>query len=158
MIFDKKRRVAVSGRALFCVFAGWLNAVLAVMKADRCFTAGPRNIESGQKLIKMPEFCLPNRPKSMHTEAKVDKNRAKCLNLVYRADRNRCAQRQESTKNRSKCLNLVYRPDEDSARRSENRPDSVVRTKTTLPEIIKASVHISIRGTLYPCGGTKKKQ
>ena len=95
MIFDKKRRVAVSGRALFCVFAGWLNAVLA--------------------------------------EAKVDKNRAKCLNLVYR-------------------------PDEDNARRSENRPDSVVRTKTTLPEIIKASVHVSIRGTLYPCGGTNKKQ
>ena len=79
MIFDKKRRVAVSGRALFCVFAGWLNAVPA--------------------------------------EAKVDKNRAKCLNLVYRAD-------------------------EDSARRSENRHDSVVRTKTTLTEIIKASVHV----------------
>ena len=95
MIFDKKRRVAVSGRALFCVFAGCLDAVLA--------------------------------------EAKADKNRAKCLNLVYR-------------------------PDEDSARRSENRPDSVVRTQTTLPEIVKASVHVSIRGTLYPCGGTKKKQ
>ena len=95
MIFDKKRRVAVSGRALFCVFSGCLNAVRA--------------------------------------EAKVDKNRAKCLNLVYRAD-------------------------EDSVRRSENRPDSVVRTKTTLTEIIKASVYVSIRGTLYPCGGTKKKQ
>ena len=95
MIFDKKRRVAVSGRALFCVFAGWLNAVLA--------------------------------------EAKADKNRSKCLNLVYRAD-------------------------EDSARRSENRPDSVIRTKTTLLEIVKASVHVLIRGTLYPCGGINKKQ
>lgn len=105
MIFDKKRRVAVSGRALFCVLAGCLNAVRAEAKADRWVCA----------------------------EAKVDKNR-------------------------SKCLNLVYRPDEDSARRSENRPDSVVRTKTTLPEIIKASVHVSIRGTLYPCGGINKKQ
>ena len=105
MIFEKKRRVAISGRALFFVFAGCLNAVLAEPKADRWARA----------------------------EAKVDKNRAKCLNLVYR-------------------------PDEDSARRSENRPDSVVRTKTALPEIIKASVHVSIRGTLYPCGGTKKKQ
>ena len=95
MIFDKKRRVAVSGRALFCVFEGCLNAVPAEEKAD---------------------------------------------------------------KNRAKCLKFVYRPDEDSARRSENRPDSVVRTKTTLPEIIKTSVHVSIRGTLYPCGGTKKKQ
>ena len=116
MIFDKKRRVAVSGRALFCVFAGWLNAVLA--------------------------------------EAKADKNRSKCLNFVYRPNEDR----DHGDKNRSKCLNLVYRPDEDSARRSENRPDSVVRTKTTLPEIIKASVHVSIRGTLYPCGGINKKQ
>lgn len=132
-MFDKKRRVAVSGRALFCVFSGWLNAVCAEAKADRCFTAGPRNIESGQKLIKMPEFCLLIRPKSARAVSKVDKNR-------------------------SKCLKFVYRPDEYSAHRSENRPDSVVRTKTTLLEIIKASVHVSIRGTLYPCGGINKKQ
>ena len=94
---------------------------------------GAHGGKSRQKPIKVSEFCLPTRPKSVRTEAKVDKNR-------------------------SKCLNLVYRPDEDSARRSENRSDSVVRTKTTLPKIIKASVHVSIRGTLYPCGGINKKQ
>ena len=92
-----------------------------------------RGDKSRQKPSKMSESCLPPRPKSVRTEAKVDKNRSKCLNLVYRAD-------------------------EDSARRSENRPDSVIRTKTTLLEIVKASVHVLIRGTLYPCGGTKKKQ
>lgn len=93
----------------------------------------PHGGKSRQKPSKMPEFCLPSRPKSVLAEAKADKNRSKCLNLVYRAD-------------------------EDSVRRSENRPDSVVRTKTTLTEIIKASVYVSIRGTLYPCGGINKKQ
>ena len=44
---------------------------------------GPRGIESRQKPSKMPESCLPTRPKSVRTEAKVDKNRAKCLNLFY---------------------------------------------------------------------------
>ena len=146
------------------------------------FKCSARRGKSRQKPSEMPESCLPTRPKSVRAEAKADKNRAKCLNFVYRADRNRARgdkSRQKPSKmpesclpprpksvrteakvdkNRAKCLNLVYRPDEDSARRFENRPDSVVRTKTTLPEIIKASVHVSIRGTLYPCGGTKKKQ
>ncbi|EFZ34845.1 hypothetical protein HMPREF0542_11033 [Ligilactobacillus ruminis ATCC 25644] len=106
MIFDKKRRVAVSGRALFCVFAGWLNAVLAEAKADKnrakCLNFVYRPNEdrahgdkSRQKPSKMLEFCLPTRPKSVRAEAKADKNRSKCLNLVYRADRNRRTQRQK---------------------------------------------------------------
>ena len=95
MIFDKKRRVAVSGRALFCVFAGWLNAVHTEAKADRWVCAEAKvdknrakclnfvyrpnedrvhGDKSRQKPIKMLEFYLPTRPKSAHAEAKVDKN------------------------------------------------------------------------------------
>ena len=55
----------------------------------------PRGGKSRQKPSKMSEICLPTRPKSVRTEAKVDKNRAKCLKFVYRPDRNRCARRQK---------------------------------------------------------------
>lgn len=44
----------------------------------------PRGGKSRQKLSKMSEICLPTRPKSVRVVSKVDKNRAKCLNLVYR--------------------------------------------------------------------------
>ena len=44
---------------------------------------GPRGGESRQKPIKMSEICLPTRLKSVRAEAKVDKNRSKCLNLFY---------------------------------------------------------------------------
>ena len=44
----------------------------------------PRGGKSRQKPSKMSEICLPTRSKSARTEEKVDKKRAKCLNLVYR--------------------------------------------------------------------------
>ena len=44
----------------------------------------PRGGKSRQKPSKMSEICLPTRPKSVRAEAKVDKNRAKCLKFVYR--------------------------------------------------------------------------
>ncbi len=95
---------------------------------------GPRGGKSRQKPSKMPEICLPTRPKSVRTEAKVDKNRAKCLNLVYDPTeigmrgiesrqkpskmpeiclptRPKSARAEAKVdKNRAKCLNLVYRP------------------------------------------------
>ena len=48
----------------------------------------PRGGKSRQKLSKMSEICLPTRPKSVRAEAKVDKNRAKCLKFVYRPPKN----------------------------------------------------------------------
>ena len=44
----------------------------------------PRGGKSRQKPSKISEICLPTRPKSVRAEAKVDKNRAKCLKFVYR--------------------------------------------------------------------------
>ncbi len=56
---------------------------------------GAHGGKSRQKPSKMSEICLPTRPKSARTEAKVDKNRAKCLKFVYRPDRNQRARRQK---------------------------------------------------------------
>ena len=47
---------------------------------------GPRGGKIRQKPSKMSEICLPTRLKSVRAEAKVDKNRAKCLKFVYRPD------------------------------------------------------------------------
>lgn len=44
----------------------------------------PHGGKSRQKSSKMSEICLLPRPESVRAEAKVDKNRAKCLKFVCR--------------------------------------------------------------------------
>ena len=94
---------------------------------------GPRGGKSRQKPSKIPEFCLPTQSKSVREEAKVDKNRAKCLKFVYDPteigahggkSRQKPSKMSEIClptrlksvravskvdKNRAKCLNFVYR-------------------------------------------------
>ncbi len=53
----------------------------------------PRGGKSRQKLSKMSEICLPTRPKSVRAVSKVDKNRAKCLNLFYHPPKKICTKK-----------------------------------------------------------------
>ena len=49
--------------------------------------------KSRQKSSKMSEICLPTRPKSVRAVSKVDKNRAKCLNLFYHPPKKICTKK-----------------------------------------------------------------
>ena len=74
---------------------------------------GARDYRSRQKSREMPGFCLPLPLKRPRATLKVDKNREKCLNFVYRCLqkwRARPRSRQKWSKKPGFCLPLSSKP------------------------------------------------